>query len=396
VSSYRGVVPLAWINRIRRWPPARVDLVLAALVALGTVAGAVAGATRSGSPQLTAGGALLLIVSGAVTAARRRVPLAVLFVSGGAALWYGIARQPDPPLQLGMLLALYTVGARCSRRVIAFAVIVTLIAGGASIVFSHDATADSLYAPLLSSLLAVALGDRSRVHAAYVAAMEERAARVEREREQQTARAAADERTRIARELHDVVAHHVSLMVIQAEGGAAGCERDGTDPAAFDRIAAAGRAALVELRRVLGVLRQDDDDVSGPAPPQPGLAGIDALARGVTAAGVAVELRHEGTPRPLPSGVELSAYRIVQEALTNVVRHAGGAAAIVVVRFETDALTVEVIDAGCGTPLTPATVGVGRGLVGVRERVQVLGGSLVAGPLAEGGFRVAARLPLEG
>jgi signal transduction histidine kinase len=234
------------------------------------------------------------------------------------------------------------------------------------------------------------------VQAAYVSAMEERTARVEREREQQTAQAAAAERTRIARELHDVVAHHVSLMVIQAEGGAARCEHDGTDPAAFDRIAAAGRAALVELRRVLGVLRQDNDDVSGPAPPQPGLAGIEALARGVTAAGVSVEVRHEGTARPLPSGVELSAYRIVQEALTNVVRHAGGAAAIVVVRFEPDALTVEVVDAGGGRPSAPTSVGVGRGLVGVRERVQVLGGSLVAGPLAEGGFRVAARLPLEG
>jgi signal transduction histidine kinase len=146
---------------------------------------------------------------------------------------------------------------------------------------------------------------------------------------------------------------------------------------------------------VLGVLRDDTSELSGPPPPQPGLAGIDALARGVTAAGVAVEVRHEGVARPLPSGVELSAYRIVQEALTNVVRHAGGAAAIVVVRFEPDALTVEVIDAGCGPPPAFPSVGVGRGLVGVRERVQVLGGSLDAGPLAEGGFRVAARLPLE-
>jgi signal transduction histidine kinase len=142
------------------------------------------------------------------------------------------------------------------------------------------------------------------------------------------------------------------------------------------------------------VLR-DDDRSPAPEAPQPGLAGIDALARGVAAAGVPVEVRHEGVARPLPTGVELSAYRIVQEALTNVVRHAGGAGAIVVVRFETDALVVEVIDAGCGPPVE-RTGSVGRGLVGVRERVQVLGGSLEAGPLAEGGFRVAARLPVEG
>jgi signal transduction histidine kinase len=181
-------------------------------------------------------------------------------------------------------------------------------------------------------------------------------------------------------------------MVIQAEAGAAGCEHDGADPAAFDRIAVAGRSALVELRRVLGVLRDDARSV-GPEPPQPGLAGIDALARGVAATGVPVEVRHEGTARPLPTGVELSAYRIVQEALTNVVRHAGGAGAVVVVRYEADTLAVEVTDAGRGRAGTP--MGVGRGLVGVQERVQMLGGSLEAGPLADGGFRVAALLPVE-
>jgi signal transduction histidine kinase len=388
-------MPVTWVERIRRWPAARVDVVLAALVTIGTVAGALAGATRSGSPQLTWGGVLLLVVSGAVTVMRRRFPIPVLLVSGAAVLWYGIARQPDPPLELGALLAIYTVGAQCSRRTIAFMVVVGLAGAVASVVLSRDATPDSLYAPLLSSLLAVALGDRSRVQAAYVAATEERARRIEREHEYETAHAAAGERTRIARELHDVVAHHVSLMVIQAEAGAAGCERAGTDPAAFDRIAAAGRAALGELRRVLGVLR-DDDRSSGPEAPQPGLAGIDALARGVAAAGIPVEVRNEGVARPLPTGVELSAYRIVQEALTNVVRHAGGAGAIVIVRFETDALVVEVIDAGGGTPIAPTTGRVGRGLVGVRERVQVLGGSLEAGPLAEGGFRVAARLPVDG
>ena len=190
-----------------------------------------------------------------------------------------------------------------------------------------------------------------------------------------------------------MVAHHVSLMVIQAEARRRVRARR-TDPAAFDRIAIAGRSALSELRRVLEYCATTSDR-RVPRHLSPAWTASARSLR-VAAAGIPVEVRHEGVARPLPTGVELSAYRIVQEALTNVVRHAGGAGAIVVVRFETDALVVEVIDAGRGQPLAPATGSVGRGLVGVRERVQVLGGSLEAGPLAEGGFRVAARLPVEG
>ena len=222
---------------------------------------------------------------------------------------------------------------------------------------------------------------------------------LEREQAEALRRAAEHERARIARELHDVVTHNVSVMVIQA--GAArkvlGSEPERSREALL-AVEAGGRAALAELRHVMGLLTMDSDgpDPAGAADlvPQPGLDRLDALVQRVRDTGVPVELTVTGTPRPLPSGVELAAYRVVQEALTNTVKHAAGAAATVLVEYRADRLQVEVTDTG-GTTAATTTTGNRRGLIGLRERLAVYGGTLHTRPRISGGFRLTAQIPLE-
>lgn len=208
-----------------------------------------------------------------------------------------------------------------------------------------------------------------------------------RERDEKARAAVAEERTRIARELHDVVAHAISVIVLQARGArhAEGAERE----EAFDAIEATGAQALAEMRRLLHVLRSDDEEVA--LAPQPSLAHLELLVTQVRDAGLPVELRVEGERRELPPGVDVSAYRIVQEALTNALKHAGPASARVSVRFEPDALELEIADTGAGSA---NGAGAGQGLAGMRERVAVFGGELASGPRVGGGFAVTARLPL--
>jgi signal transduction histidine kinase len=211
--------------------------------------------------------------------------------------------------------------------------------------------------------------------------------------EDETRRALADERARISRELHDVIAHSVSAIVIQA-GAASDVfdRRPDQARAALGAIEAAGRDALGELRRLLGGVRLHDDDAS-PAPPAAGLARVDELAAPLRAAGVKVAVAREGEPGPLPAGVDLGAYRIVQEALTNTLRHANATTAEVTLRYSTDAIEIEVVDDGRGAPGRSGD-GPGYGLIGMRERANLLGGTLEAGPTAHGGYRVHARLPM--
>ena len=229
--------------------------------------------------------------------------------------------------------------------------------------------------------------------------------------EDRARRAVRDEQVRIARELHDVIAHSVTVMVVQA--GAAGDvfeRRPDQARAAIASIEEVGHATLVELRRLLGGVRPPDVDadagagddggfgtLGGAAPPQPSLGRIAELAGPLRAAGVTVEIVEEGAPRAHLAGVEVSAYRIVQEALTNVLRHAGATRADVAVRHRPDALEIEVVDDGglSGSPRATGGNGPGLGLVGMRERAALLGGRLDAGPTAHGGFRVHAVLPLE-
>ena len=223
-----------------------------------------------------------------------------------------------------------------------------------------------------------------------------RGERAEQDRVEASRDAIAAERARIARELHDVVAHHVSMMVVQCEAGASSVSSpDVMDR--FDAIANTGRATLDELRRLLGVLRVADDPAG--LAPQPGLDAIDDLVRNVRSAGLSVDVTIEGAPRPMPSGVALSAYRIVQEALTNTLRHAGPARATVAIRYSDDALDVEVADDGATPPsgvngVKAADREDGYGLVGIRERVALCGGSLSVGAQQGGGFVIAARLPI--
>ena len=221
---------------------------------------------------------------------------------------------------------------------------------------------------------------------------------LQRERQEALRRAAEQERARIARELHDVVTHNVSMMIIQA--GAARRVMAADQEQAREALLAVetgGRAAMSELRHVMGLLTMSADgaDPAGTADlaPQPDLDRLDALVAGVRASGVPVELHVAEPPRPVPAGIQLAAYRVVQEALTNTVRHAAGASATVVVDYRADHLGVEVVNTS-GAPRGPAATGSGRGLIGLQERLAVYGGSLHAGPRPTGGYRVHAQIPL--
>lgn len=206
----------------------------------------------------------------------------------------------------------------------------------------------------------------------------------------ESARALAAERARIAREIHDIVAHNVSVIVLQARGGRRSLQRSPAEARqAFDSIESAGQQALVELRRLLGIAGAE-----GEAPalaPQPGLRNLDALVQGVRDAGLPVTVRIEGHPVDLPAGVDLAAYRVIQEGLTNSLKHAGDARATVVVRYQETAVDLELGDDGRGTH---GSSGAGRGLVGMRERVSLYGGSMQSGDRPGGGYLVTARLPV--
>ena len=203
--------------------------------------------------------------------------------------------------------------------------------------------------------------------------------------------AAAEERSRIARELHDVVAHNVTVMVIQAQAAQEAADRDSEVGKALGTIEATGQEALTEMRRLLGLLRADDEELS--LAPQPSMRHLDRLAESVRRAGLPVELEVRGNPVALPPGVDLSAYRIVQEALTNALKHAGPARARVVVRYCEEELELEITDDGSAGS---GANGAGHGLAGMRERVRVYGGSVESGNRPEGGYSVSVRLPLEG
>jgi signal transduction histidine kinase len=220
---------------------------------------------------------------------------------------------------------------------------------------------------------------------------EERATQAERAREAAARVAVAEERARIARELHDIVAHAVSVMVLQV--GAVRHKLPQTledDRDALGRVELAGRTALTEMRRLLGAMRRDGDGVE--LGPQPGLDGIDSLLEDVSRAGLPVRLHVDGDPFPLPRAIDLSAYRIVQEGLTNSLKHARASHADVTVRYRPNELEVEVVDDGAGAA---ASDGLGHGLVGIRERVKIYGGEMNADTAAEGGFILSARLPLD-
>lgn len=348
--------------------------------------------------------ALLL---GVVIALRRRMPEAMLLLAAGVGVFQLIVDVPVGTQDFAMLVIIYTVAANGARWASRFALAGGLCAGSLAIlrwpsqetgVLGNLALAVFMTVPFA---LAWVLGDSLRTRRAYFAQLEERAARLEKEREAQAKVAVAAERARIARELHDVVAHNVSVMVVQADGAAYVMDA-APDQAkkALETISSTGRQALAEMRRLLGVLRTGEHQEGGEYVPQPDVEQIDDLVEQCRSSGLPVDFKVEGTPRPLPSGVELTAYRIVQEALTNTRKHGGpnAGASVRLVYFD-DGLGLLVEDDGKGAPhelyQEGGFDGQGHGLIGMRERVGMVGGTLDAGPRPGGGFRISALLPLK-
>jgi signal transduction histidine kinase len=257
-----------------------------------------------------------------------------------------------------------------------------------------------LLSTILAVVIALALGDWSRTRHRYAAAIEENARLQEAERDDLARRAVEDERERIARELHDIVTHHVSVIVIQAGAGLTALDRRPERArSALEAIDRTGREALTDMRRMLGMLGETRETSVSPAAddatrePMPGLERLGRLIEEVRAAGLPVELSMEGVRPPLDAGIELSAYRIIQEALTNALKHARGARARVRLVYEPRAIDIEVIDEGGTGPRDVGTSG-GRGLIGMRERVALYGGAFEAAPTPNG-FSVHARLPID-
>ena len=269
-----------------------------------------------------------------------------------------------------------------------------VVLGGAAIVVYNDPNhgpGEFIFTPLLFAIAWLA-GFALQERAAQVEAAEERAARAERERESAARIAVAEERTRIARELHDIVAHAVSVMVLQVGAVRHGLSKElEQDREALGRVEQVGRTALAEMRRLLGALGRDGDGVE--LAPQPGLDDLGALLEDVGRAGLVVHLCVEGDPLTLPRALDLSAYRIVQEGLTNALKHARADHAEVTIRYRPDELRIEVRDDGQGAS---SGDGIGHGLVGLRERVSIYGGEMSAGSGPKGGFVLSARLPLNG
>ncbi|MFF3444521.1 sensor histidine kinase [Streptosporangium sp. NPDC002721] len=294
---------------------------------------------------------------------------------------------------VSVLVAMYGVA---SRRPLRWAVGAGLVVElGLFLVFGRVPWGFDPRAFATASAFAAAIwmaGIYANTRRRYLEGLEERAERAERERDQQARLAAAAERARIARELHDVVAHNVSVMIVQADGAAYAIDGDPEQARrAMQAVSATGRRALAEMRRMVGVLRADG--VEEEYAPQPSLSQLDGLLAQVRESGLPVELRVSGVPRELPEGEQLTVYRIVQEALTNTLKHGGpDSRATVEMEYGVRELLLRVTDDGRGTA-TPEREG-GHGLVGMRERVALFGGSVEARPGPGGGFRVVARLPI--
>jgi signal transduction histidine kinase len=350
--------------------------------------------------------ALLPLLIGAPLLLRRRAPLLMwTTIWAGIALAFTLDRPLDPqlgpdprtpePLTFVVFAAAYSLGAHASLRRAAAGLILAApvvdeisLHGGLGLLFHGGSGVNLAFLQIAAFWLAGVLV-RGRRRAVSVIA---RTAALRRQAEQAT----AAERARIARELHDIIAHHLSVVVLHAAGAQAAGR---ADPATLQEIEHSGRQALTETRRLLGVLREPDEQ-AGRAP-QPGISELPALAGRLRAAGLEVTLSIDGDHTALPPAVNVSAYRIIQEALTNVLKHAGPARAEVTVSCAHNAVTIEVTDDGPGNPASPAVngegeVGGGQGLAGMRERVALFGGELRAGPHPGGGFTVWARLPIGG
>jgi signal transduction histidine kinase len=368
------------------------DLALA-LMATAAELGQVIGA--SGAPTEPA--LVLAVVAGSALALRRSAPLAVLATALAATV--AIVALGDDPSGATVLIALYTTAALCELRVSVAALAATAATAATLSALTVDAPgreASATSGAIIAAGLSVgiwALGAYAQTRRRYVRELQERAATAEREREQLARIAVHEERASIARELHDIVAHSVSVMLVGVRG-ARDVLRSAPETAeeTLARVERSGEQSLAELRRILALLREPEQTAE--SHPQPSLAELNELVASYRAAGLPVRLEMIGEPLPLPGGVELSVYRIVQEALTNTLKHADPSNVTVTLAFRDARLELEVADDG--TPTTPGSATTGQGIIGMRERVALLGGELQTGPREGGGFRVAAQLPLGG
>jgi signal transduction histidine kinase len=387
-----GPAPVRFADAWPSWARGRwADVEIAAIVGVLQIAGTyVASGHQTGRSSLDALAYTLLVIGPAALLWRRRQPAVVLLVVFATTLAYWVSDYPRGPVFFALIVAFITT-VMADLRVFA---IVVVVAGWLSftwlpyLVGNEPEPGLAGAVGLLAWLLVLsAIGEIARVSG-------ERAAERTRSREEEALRRASEERLRIARELHDVLAHNISLINVQA-GVALHLMDEQPEQArtALTAIKEASKDALGELRSVLEVLRRSGE--AEPRTPQPGLDELDDLISRAGAAGLVVEVEVDGVPRALPAEVDLAAFRIVQEAVTNVARHAGAATATVRVAYGEHEVTLQIDDNGRGG--TPSSIsGSGSGLAGMRERTAALGGRLDVGPRPGGGFRVRAELPMDG
>ncbi|MFG1743810.1 sensor histidine kinase [Micromonospora chalcea] len=334
---------------------------------------------------------------------RRTHPTAVAAAVAALALVQVIAGWGPLAYDIAVLIALYSVVKYADRLRDGIVAGVVAVLGGVLAALQTPGAGPWWMGAFFYALIVGAVwlaGLNLRTRRLYVLSLEDRAATLEREREAQARAAVAEERTRIARELHDVVAHSMAVMIVQADGVRFTLDRDpATAREAAKVVADTGRAALEEMRRLVGVLREptatQPDPADGPAHRRPALVELPALLDRFRAAGLRVACGGAGAPPPLPPGLELTVYRVVQESLTNTLKHAGvGASVKLTLDWSADAVVIRAVDDGRGRPVDGPAPSGGHGLVGMRERVGVYDGSLAAGPTLAGGWRVRARLPL--
>jgi signal transduction histidine kinase len=407
VATAEGRLRQAAARSRHRWERSRLagrpaaDVVLAVAVAVATWASFVDRFAQmvdtedgpAGFAQPDALGAALILIGATAIIWRRRRPWAVLLVTSLSFVGYLELGYAPPPIPYGPLVALYTLvavvpaaGSLAATAVLAVGVVLV------SFTTSSAATDDQFLAYLISLGAGWSLGYGVQQSRARTALAEAHAAALVHDHDTRTRLALEQERARIARELHDIVSHHVSVIVAQATAVQRVARLDpqaGT--AALSSIETIGREAMVQMRRLLGVLQPGPTDPT--ADTQPGMAGLAELLTRTENAGLPVDLVVRGALRSLPPAVDRNAYRIVQEALTNVLKHAGATRAQVDVGHEPGLLRLRIRDDGHGTLGRPTA---GHGLTGILARVTLLGGRLAVGPLADGGFEVAADLPLNG
>ncbi|MBV8196382.1 MAG: sensor histidine kinase [Candidatus Dormibacteraeota bacterium] len=378
--------------RFRQWPGRLFDVgVVVALLAVGAV---IVVTSTNEIPRLSAARLPLyfvILVPLASLLVRRRHPLITIGVIAAGVVVAAVIRPPsvfEPLVMVAVYIAASRLGWRTSLVISALLYALITAATIATGEHSGPAAFVSVFVPIAG---AYAVGVYIGTRTAYIDSLRARASQLQRERDLLAQQAVADERVRIARELHDVVAHHLSLITVQANALRTQVPRASPAATTADVIASTGHQAMEEMRRMLGVLRLGGASETPGRLPQPGIDDIDQLVSQTRTAGVETTLTVEGTRRPLPAAMELSAFRIVQEALTNVLRHAGPARCSVRLVYEDDALAIKVSDDGRGDS---TGTGGGHGLVGMRERAALFGGTVEAGPAPGGGFAVAATLPL--